>query len=379
MSRFFVLVLNAAFVYGVASAQQPSGTSASPAPGTHMDQSTVQTVGTTPNGSGPTVTNPRPSPDAGTALPTVNAGNSLVSSAPQPVTKTLEGGGLADPTDVADLLSPKPLQKSKLSLIGGTVKSIDQIRDHMTVRVYGKGMMNVKFDQRTHFFRDGKETTQLAVKKGDSVYLDTQLFEGKVFAKNVHDDTGHGPADASGQIVSFNSRSGDMVVRDELAGSNVKFRVGPQTVIKNGQSASTFGSLRPGALIAVKFSPRSRSTGTAEEVSIIAEPGTSFTYLGRVTHLDLRSGLLAIENQADGKTYEVHLDSSVQVPDNLAVGSQVTVVATFQGKAYTVQSIEVNAGPDQAKVSSDDNDLSGQDQTDSGNGKPTKKSKKKKE
>jgi hypothetical protein len=309
----------------------------------------------------------------------VNAGNSLVSSAPQPVTKTLEGGGLADPTDVADLLSPKPLQKSKLSLIGGTVKSIDQIRDHMTVRVYGKGMMNVKFDQRTHFFRDGKETTQLAVKKGDSVYLDTQLFEGKVFAKNVHDETGHGSADASGQIVSFNSRSGDMVVRDELAGSNVKFRVGPQTVIKNGQSASTFGSLRPGALIAVKFSPRSRSTGTAEEVSIIAEPGTSFTYLGRVTHLDLRSGLLAIENQADGKTYEVHLDSSLQVPDNLAVGSQVTVVATFQGKAYTVQSIEVNAGPDQAKVSSDDSDLSGQDQTDSGNGKPAKKSKKKKE
>jgi hypothetical protein len=377
MSRFFVLVLNAALVCGVVLAQQPSGTSASPAPGTHMDQSTVQTVGTTPNGSGATVTNPRPSPDAGTALPTVNAGNSLVSSAPQPVTKTLEGGGLADPTDVADLLTPKPLQKSKLSLIGGTVKSIDQIRDHMTVRIYGKGTMNVKFDQRTHFFRDGKETTQLAVKKGDTVYLDTQLFEGKVFAKNVHDDTGHGPADASGQIVSFNSKSGDMVVRDDLAGSNVKFRVGPQTVVKNGQSASTFGSLRPGALIAVKFSPRSRSTGTAEEVSIIAEPGTSFTYFGRVTHLDLRSGLLAIENQADGKTYEVHLDSSVHVPDNLAIGSQVTVVATFQGQAYTVQSIEVNAGPDQAKVSSDDNDLSGQDQTNSENGKHSKKSKKK--
>jgi len=335
---------------GVALAQQPSGTSAAPAPGTHMDQSTVQTVGTTPNGAGAAVTNPRPSPDAGTALPTVNAGNSLVSSTPMPVTKTIGGGGLADPGDVADLLAPHPLAKSKLSLIGGTVKSIDQIRDHMTVNIYGAKTMYVKFDQRTHFFRDGKETTQMTVKKGDRVYLDTQLFEGKVFAKNVHVETGSSPADASGQIVSYNSKTGDMAVRDQLAGSTVRFKVGPQTRIKNGDGSATSGALRPEALVAVKFSPRSRSTGTAEEVSIIAEPGTSFTYFGQVTHLDLRSRLLAIENQADGKTYEVHLDPSVRVQDNLLVGSQVTVVATFEGKDYRAQSVEVNAGPDQASA-----------------------------
>lgn len=377
MSRSFAVIANLFLTCAVVAAQQPSGTSPSAAPGTHMDQSTVQTVGTSPNGAGATVTNPRPSPDAGTALPTINTGNSLVSPAPQPVTKTLSGGALADPTDVADLLAPKPLKQSKLSLIGGTVKSIDQIRDHMTVRIYGTGNMNVKFDQRTHFFRDGKETTQLAVKKGDRIYLDTQLFEGKVFAKNVHVETGNTPADASGQVVSYNSRSGEMVVHDELAGSNVKFRVGPQTVIKTGNATTTPGALRTGTLIAVKFSPRSRTTGTADEVSIIAEPGTAFTYFGRVAHVDLRSGLLAIENQADGKTYEVHFDSSVRIPDNVAVGSQVTVVAIFQGKAYTVQSIEVNAGPDQAKASGDDSNLSNSDAVDSGNGKQSKKSKKK--
>src|SRR5689334_5786118 len=129
-----------------ALAQQPSGTSASPAPGTHMDQSTVQTVGTTPSGAGATHGTPRPSPDAGTALPTVSAGDSLVSSSPMPVTKTIGGGGLVDPSDVSDILAPKPLEASKLSLIGGTVKSIDQIRDHMTVRVYGANTLHVKFD-----------------------------------------------------------------------------------------------------------------------------------------------------------------------------------------------------------------------------------------
>jgi len=352
MFRFTCFVVVASFLFfGLAVAQQPSGTSVSPAPGTHMEQSTVQTVGSTPNGAGATVTNPRPSPDAGTALPTVNSGDALVAPAPRPVTKTIGGGGLADPTDVADLLAPKPLKPSTLSLIGGTVKSIDQIQDHMTVRLYGSGNMRVKFDQRTHFYRDGKETTQLAVKAGDRIYLDTQLFEGKVFAKNVHIDSAPSAADASGQIVSFNRKSGDMVVRDQLAGSTVKFRVGPQTMISSGEAKTTTGALRAGALVNVKFSPRSRSMGTAEQVSIIAEPGRSFTYFGRVTHLDLRSGLLAIENQADGKTYEIHLPS--RVPDDLTVGSQVTVTATFEGYGYLADRIEVNAAGDQASIGQD--------------------------
>ena len=322
-----------------------------------MDQSTVQTVGT-PNGAGASVSNPRPSPDAGTALPTVNGASSVASNPPQPVTKTLGGGGLADPNDVADLLAPKPLQPSKLSLIGGQVKSIDQIRDHMAVRVYGNGTMNVRFDQRTHFYRDGKETTQLAVKSGDRVYLDTQLFDGKVFAKNVHVETGTSPADARGQIVNFNRKNGDMVVRDELAATTVRFRVGSQTTIKSGDSSAPLSALRPGALIAVKFSPRSRNSGTAEEVSIIAEPGTSFTYFGRVTHLDLHSGLLAIENQADGKIYEIHFDHGLHLPDDLLIGSQVTATATFEGTNYLAQSLQVNSGPAEAKVGQDASDAS---------------------
>ena len=350
MSRFLPLFscLSLVLMPAAVFAQQPSGTSAAPAPGTHMDQSTVQTVGTTPNGAGATVTSPRPSPDAGTALPTMGSGNSLVSNSPMPVTKTIGGGGLADPGDVADLLAPKPLNPSKLSLIGGTVKSIDQIRDHMTVQVYGAKPVSVKFDQRTHFYRDGKETTQLAVKTGDRVYLDTQLFDGKVFAKNVHVHTSTSLADANGQIVSFSRKSGDMIVHDQLAGTTVRFRVSPQTRIKVGDSVASQASLLPGALIAVRFSPRSHNVRSADEVNIIAAPGMAFTYFGRVTHLDIRTGVLDIENRADAKIYEVHFDPSTPIPQNLLIGSQVTVVATFHGIEYNAQSIKVNAGPDQA-------------------------------
>ena len=348
MSRVLICLVVLGWV-GVVWAQQPSGTPPTPAPGTQMDQSTTQTVGTR-SPAPATPPNARPNPDAGTELPAANLGSALVSNPPQPVTKTYGDGGLADPNDVADLLAPKPLEQSKLSLIGGRVKSIDQIRDHMTVSVYGAGNMQVKFDQRTHFYRDGKETTQMALKAGDRVYLDTQLSEGKVFARNVHVVTGTSPADANGQIVSFNSRNGNMIVRDPIAGGTVAFRLSPQTRIKYGNGEGRQSALIPGALIAVKFTPQSRKAGTADEVTIIAAPGTSFTYFGRVTHLDLSSGLLAIENQADGNVYDVHLDPSFRVPDNLTIGSQVTVVARFEGKEYSVQSVKVNGGQPEAKA-----------------------------
>ena len=374
----FATLFAVALICEFATAQQPSGTSPTPAPGTHMDQSTVQTVGSTPNGAGATETKPKPSAGAVlTTAPDVTSGNSLVSNPPRPVTKTIGSGSLADPSDVADLLAPKPLQPSKLSLIGGTVKSIDQVRDNMTVHVYDSGTMHVKFDQRTHFYRDGKETTQLTVKKGDRVYLDTQLFEGKIFAKNVHVESGSRSADASGQIVSFNRKTGDMVVQDQLAGSTVKFRVDPQTTIKQGDARTTAGALRPGSLISVKFSPRSRSTGTAEEVSIFAAPGTSFTYFGRVTHLDLRSGLLAIENQADGKVYDVHFDSSTRIPQNLTVGSQVTAVAMFRGNDYVAQSIEVNSGPARAAMTEAEENAAAAADQDQANGKRGRKARSK--
>jgi hypothetical protein len=314
--------------------------------------SAAQPVGTNngaPNESTRSDTSPNPAnrSTGETAAPAATAGEkALVSTPSMPTTKTLSGGGMADPSDIAGLLAPGPLPKSKLSLLGGTVRSIDQIRDRMTLQVFGAKTMKIKFDQRTHFFRDGKEVTQMAVKKGDRVYLDSELVEGKVFARNVHVETGSTPAD----------------VRDSLANSDVRFHVGANTTIKNRDASAGVANLMPGSLIAVKFSPRSRTTGTADEISILAQPGDSFTYFGTITHLDLRSGMLAVENQADGRTYEVHFDpATTAVAQQLAVGSQVTITARFTSVSYNAQNIEITAAPAQAGLNqaSDDSQNNG--------------------
>src|SRR5437868_3842291 len=97
----------------------------------------------------------------------------------QPQTKVLipESDAAANsPAESNDpLLSVPPLPKGNTTLIGGVVRNIDEIRNRMDVDPFGGGRIRVHFDERSHFFRDGVETTQLAVRKGDRVYVDTML------------------------------------------------------------------------------------------------------------------------------------------------------------------------------------------------------------
>ena len=99
----------------------------------------------------------------------------------------------------------------------------------------------------------------------------------------------------------------------------------------------------PGALVHVKFSPQSPNRGLAREVAIIAAPGASFTYIGKITHLDVHHGILAVQNVVDDKNYEIYFKPSAHadVKDQLAVGTEVRVVAVFEGTRYTAQSINV--------------------------------------
>src|SRR5690242_7865165 len=55
------------------------------------------------------------------------------------------------------LLDLPPLLPGKVTLIGGTVISLDEVMNRMVLLPFGgKQKMRVRFDTRTHFYRDGK-------------------------------------------------------------------------------------------------------------------------------------------------------------------------------------------------------------------------------
>jgi hypothetical protein len=250
-----------------------------------------------------------------------------------------------EPSNAGDpLLDVPPLPRGNVTVIGGTVLKIDQIRNRLVVGPFGGGeKLKMTFDERTHVFRDGTETTQMAIRKGDRVYVDTMLDGPRVFARNIRLQSQAGAADASGQIEALNLSSGVLTLRDQLSSEPVSFRVDSGTVVKREGQSSALADVKSGSLVTLKFAPGGRARGVVKEISIIAVPGTSFTFAGRVTHLDLRSKTLAVQNSSDGKTYDIIFDpAKVQGEDNLVVGAQVTVVAIFTGSGYQAQTVTIN-------------------------------------
>lgn len=242
------------------------------------------------------------------------------------------------PVDTDPVFGVPPLPKGVTTLVGGTVTGIDGVHNRLGVKVFGGGKWTVAFDERTHFYRDGAETTFEKIKKGDRVYVDTMLDNHQIFARNVHVVTHTGPADASGQVTAFNN--GQVTLRDDLSAEPVQFQVNGNTQVKRNGVASSISEIQPGSLIAVQFSPSGVNRGSAQEVTILASPGQTFTLFGKVTNLDLRNNQIAVQNEVDQKTYDIELDRG-RLPQNLIVGSQVTVAAVFDGRQYKANSIEV--------------------------------------
>jgi hypothetical protein len=239
-----------------------------------------------------------------------------------------------------DPLNPPPLPDTKATLVGGIVEGVDRIRNRITIRPFGGNKMKLVYDERTRFYRNGVETTFAGVKKGDRIYVDTQLDGATVFARNVRVRNEQEAADARGQVMRV--EGGRIGVKDDLSGQTVTFVADGNTrIVKGGQSA-TLADVKEGSLVNVKFRPDRADRGAAEEISLVAAPGDTFTFAGRITHLDMAHGVMAVQNQTDNRNYEISFDPNSDGHDSLGVGEEVTVTAMFDGTRYMAKSLNVN-------------------------------------
>lgn len=236
------------------------------------------------------------------------------------------------------LLDMPPLPKGKTTLIGGTVRHIDQIRNRLTVQPFGGHTMKVFFDERTHIYRNGVPSTQLVIQKGERVYVDTMLDGSRVFARNIRVVTQMQAADARGQVMS--NDNGRITVQDELSARPVTFLVTPATVVSGSAGKSTVTQLQPGSLVAVKFTPDRRDRAVAQQISVIAAPGSEFVFYGTITYLNMSTSTLAVANESDKKTYDIKFTPAAVNPQALQQGQQVLVKARFSGQGYVADNIQ---------------------------------------
>jgi hypothetical protein len=354
---------------------------ATPKPGSGVPQTSVPNTQPPTNSTPapPTATDTKPDANAPTPTPAPQAEKPALADEPKPDQQKpgnkQETTPAAEPqiplqtpaqpkTDILDssatsgalntdghdpILDAAPMPRTTTTLVGGIITGVDRMRNRLTVQVFGGGHWKVNFDERTHIFHNGAETTQLALKKGERVYVDTQLDnnEHAIFARNIRVGVAAPPADADGQVIDIDLRHSEVTLRDVINSVPVRFAIDPQTRISNGQTPAVLKDILPGTLVHVRFAAERPNRGLAREIDIIARPGANFTFAGKVTFLDMHRGLLAVQNSVDDKNYEIHF-SATNVPDraNLGIGIEVRVVATFEGSRYTAQSVAITSVPE---------------------------------
>jgi len=254
-------------------------------------------------------------------------------------------GNHAAPLPYDPLLDPPPLPKKRVTLIGGTVTKLNSVQDEMTVRPFGNGkQMHIVFDTRTSFVRNGAPAQQRDLHQGDRIYLDTMLNGTQIFAKKIWIQAEAPTGDGRGQVVDYDTRAGLLTVRDELSQQPARFRLTPTTVVKDGTQTKPASELAPGTLVSLTFGPQQDRYGTVREISVLARPGTAYSFFGKITFLDLANRVIAIDNNADGKNYEIHLEDVPQGSlRTLRQGSEVGISAVFDGHQYVASSIAAAA------------------------------------
>jgi hypothetical protein len=320
MYRFIVVMLFAGLAFAQSSPNPDSGSTnpAVPAADTSSDSSNSAT----------------PAPPSGSSNSATQATPASSSAQADNAQREREG------KDALFDLPPVP-KDPRVSLIGGKVVKVDQIMNRIAIQPFGGNKTEAAFDVRTQVYRDGASIAIKDLRPGDRVYADTLLDNGRVFAKSIRVVTKAQEAErAHGQVVSYDAASGKFVMRDELLPEPVTLRLSKDTVICKGEETGSTADLIAGALVSVTFIPGGR--GVVQELSVLAVPGTSFTFSGPVTRLNLATHLLVVANKTDGKSYEIDYDPArLGTKNDLREGSEVSVSATFDGQRYSAQTVSV--------------------------------------
>jgi hypothetical protein len=234
------------------------------------------------------------------------------------------------------------IPKGKSTVVGGAIRDVDDVRDQLTLNIFGARPMKVLFDERTQVYRDGIKASLRDLRAGEHVSVETMLDGTTIFARSIHMLSQLPEGQCQGQVLSFDRSNGELTVRDPLSPAAVKLHISAVTKISQQGDESASADLSPGTLISVDFQADNAGKNVARNIAVLATPGSAFVFTGNVVFLDLHSGQLALIDPRDDKRYEISFD-----PDRFAInrdvheGSDVTVTANFDGTRYSASAVKV--------------------------------------
>ena len=252
-------------------------------------------------------------------------------------------------TNLGDISGLPAPPRGKSTILGGEISTIDPVRDELTLKVAGQHPIKILFDERTQAFIDGKKISLRQLGHADHASVQTLLDGTNVFALSIHILSQSPQGEYQGRVLSYDSSSNQLTINSTMFPEPVKILVPAGTpVVRVGQAAFTSAHLGTadlvkGAMISVTFTSNKEGRGVADQVTVLATPGSTFVFTGTISALDMHAGRLSIFDPADEKTYQVSFDAAIfPSARNLHTGDPVMVTADFDGNHYVANAITLN-------------------------------------
>ena len=269
----------------------------------------------------------------------MSAGAAQITPLPQSPNPGTRGQARAD--ELEDSWERPPLPKGTVSLMGGTVATVDPIRDRIVLRAFGGRDVTIDFDTRTQVLRGTTAVSTREIRPGTRMYADTIMIAGRIFAKTVRLEGNGTAGETQGQILEYNWAKQLLRVRDSISQEPVLVRLTSRSQLMLGNKTASTASLLEGTVVAIRFHASPEGPSEAERIDILAQPGSSYTFTGTIAVVDLHDEHMSLVEPEHQNTFEVALGSLPrQSRANLKTGMNVTVRARFDGHKYRAESVE---------------------------------------
>jgi hypothetical protein len=249
-----------------------------------------------------------------------------------------------------DVLPLPPGGKS--TILGGQIRSVDPVLNQFTLGIEGQRPLKILFDQRTQLFRNGTSISLRELQSEEHASVQTVLDGGDVYALSIHVLSQTPEGECQGHVQNYDPATGTLTVNTNLSREPIRLMLRDDTpVVREGQAAFTSGAagksdLVSGSMVVVKFEANGKGQAVANHVTVLARPGSSFVFSGKVSSLDMHAGLLVLLDPRDDRTYQISFSPArIAGSDNLHTDDLVRVTASFGDGRYTATEITANPSP----------------------------------
>ncbi len=241
----------------------------------------------------------------------------------------------------ADFTALPAMPSGKSTILGGQIRNVDPVLDQFTLHVFGERPLKILFDERTQVYRNGVRIPLRDLRPEEHASVQTVLEGSNIFAMSIHMLSDLPGGECEGHVLSFDPETRELTIGSSLSPDPIRLWVRENTpVVRQGQPAFTArsegqGDLVNGALVSVKFEAGEKGRAIADQVTVLAKPGSNFVFSGKLSSLDMHSGIMVVIDPRDQKSYQISFNPArLAISQSLHVGDQVRITAAYDGQHY---------------------------------------------